>query len=157
VPGKPQSFYLDPKTIWRAIRGKVSIADIANAALAGGVAVGATCDFASHPQAMIIGACAGILSTVGFAILQAKQQKFHKIVDTCGVSNLHGIPGLFGGLVAILVVDGLDATAQLKGIGVTVVLAITAGLLTGKIVSLFGKPLEIYNDGAEFHDTELND
>jgi ammonium transporter Rh len=136
------------------IRGKVSIADIANAALAGGVAIGATCDFASHGQAMIIGAIAGTISTIGFAILQDKQQKFHKIIDTCGVSNLHGIPGIFGGLAAIVVVKGLDVSAQLKGIAVTVVLAIVAGLITGKVVSLFGKPKEIYNDFAEFHDAE---
>jgi ammonium transporter Rh len=136
------------------IRGKVSIADIANAALAGGVAIGATCDFASHGQAMIIGAIAGTISTIGFAKLQEKQQKFHQIIDTCGVSNLHGIPGIFGGLAAIVVVKGLDISAQLKGIAITVVLAIVAGLITGKLISFFGKPKEIYNDFAEFHDAE---
>lgn len=137
-----------------AIRKKVSIADIANAALAGGVAIGATCDFASHGQAMIIGAIAGIISTIGFAILQEKQQKFHKIIDTCGVSNLHGIPGIFGGLAAIVVVDGLDIPAQLKGIAITAAIAIIAGLLVGKLISLFGKPTEIYDDFAEFIDAE---
>ena len=137
-----------------SIRGKVSIADIANAALAGGVAIGATCDYASHGEAMIIGLIAGAISTVGFAIFQEKQEKFHKIVDTCGVSNLHGIPGIFGGLAAIFVVDGIDAGAQLKGILVTVVLAIIAGLLSGKIISLFGKTEEIYIDAAEFEDVD---
>lgn len=136
------------------IRGKVNIADIANAALAGGVAIGATCDFASHPQAMVIGAIAGTISTVGFAILQDKQQKFHKIIDTCGVSNLHGIPGIFGGLAAIVVIHDLDITAQIKGILITIALAIVAGLLSGKVVSLFGKPKEIYNDCAEFEDAD---
>jgi len=136
------------------IRGKVHVADIANAALAGGVAIGATCDFASHPQAMIIGAVAGIISTVGFAILQEKQQKFHKIIDTCGVSNLHGIPGIFGGLAAIVVVPGLDISAQLKGIAVTVALAVVAGLLSGKIISFFGKNKMLYNDAAEFMDAD---
>ncbi len=136
------------------IRGKVHIADIANAALAGGVAIGATCDFATHPQAMIIGVIAGAISTIGFAILQDKQQKFHRIIDTCGVSNLHGIPGIFGGLAAILIVPGLDISAQLKGILITVVLAIVAGFLGGKIISFFGKTAEIYNDNAEFADAD---
>lgn len=135
-----------------SIRGKVNAADIANAALAGGVAIGATFDHASHLEAMVIGLIAGAISTMGFAIFQAKQEKFHKIVDTCGVSNLHGIPGIFGGLAAIVVVDGLDVSAQLKGILATVVLAIIAGLLSGKIISLFGKPDEIYDDAAEFED-----
>jgi ammonium transporter Rh len=135
-------------------RGKVCIADIANATLAGGVAIGATCDFASHPQSIIIGAIAGIISTLGFSILQEKQQKFHKIIDTCGVSNLHGMPGIFGGLAAIAVIKGLDVSAQLKGIAVTVALAIITGLISGKIISMFGKTPDIYNDCAEFKDAE---
>ncbi len=137
-----------------SIRGKANIADIANAALAGGVAIGATCDFASHPQAMLIGAIAGVLSTVGYTIFQAKNQKLLKFIDTCGVSNLHGIPGLFGGLAAIVIVDGLDASAQLKGIGITIVLAIVGGLFTGKIISLFKKPKELYSDSGELHDAD---
>ena len=103
---------------------------------------------------MIIGIVAGAISTVGFAIFQEKQEKFHKIVDTCGVSNLHGIPGVFGGLAAIIVVDGIDASAQIKGIIVTVVLAVVAGLLSGKIISMFGKKEEIYDDAHEFEDVE---
>lgn len=132
------------------IRGKISPADIANAALAGGVAIGSTCDYANHFEAMIIGIIAGTISTIGFAILQEKQQKVQKIVDTCGVTNLHGIPGLFGGLAALVVVDGIDAGAQLKGILATIVIAIIAGLFTGKVVSLFGQPIKIYDDEAEF-------
>ena len=132
-----------------SIRGKINAADIANAALAGGVAIGATCDYATHTEAMVIGLIAGGLSTVGFAIFQEKQQRFHKIVDTCGVSNLHGIPGIFGGLAAIFVVQGLDVGSQLKGILATVILAIVAGLFSGKIISLFGKPDEVYDDAIE--------
>jgi len=137
-----------------SIRGKINAADIANAALAGGVAIGATFDHATHLEAMIIGLIAGGISTLGFAVFQAKQEKLHKIVDTCGVSNLHGIPGIFGGLAAIFVVDGLDASAQLKGIAVTVIIAVVAGLLSGKIISLFGTPEEIYDDALEFEDVE---
>lgn len=136
------------------IRGKINIADIANAALAGGVAIGSTCDFATHPQAMLIGAVAGTLSTVGFAVVQSKFQKGLKITDTCGVSNLHGIPGIFGGLAAIVVVNGIDMSAQLKGILITVIVGIVAGLFTGKVVSLFGKPEVVYDDVAEFQDVE---
>jgi ammonium transporter Rh len=137
-----------------SIRGKINAADIANAALAGGVAIGATFDHATHMEAMVIGLIAGALSTTGFAVFQAKQERFHKIIDTCGVSNLHGLPGIFGGLAAIVVVDGLDAGSQLKGIAITVVIAVVAGLLSGKIISLFGIPDEIYHDAAEFEDVE---
>jgi ammonium transporter Rh len=137
-----------------SIRGKINAADIANAALAGGVAIGATCDYATHSEAMIIGLIAGVISTIGFAIFQEKQEKFHKIIDACGVSNLHGIPGIFGGLAAIVVVEGLDVGAQLKGILFTVIIAIVSGLLSGKIISMFGKTEEIYNDAVEFEDAD---
>ena len=137
------------------IRGKINAADIANAALAGGVAIGATFDHANHFEAIVIGLIAGMISTMGFAIFQSKQEKFHKIVDTCGVSNLHGIPGVFGGLAAIAVVDNLNPGSQLKGIVITVIIAIVAGLISGKIISLFGKTDEIYNDGYEFEDVDI--
>ena len=136
------------------IRGKVNIADMANAALAGGVAIGATCDFATHPQALVIGLAAGLLSTIGFAVLQAKHQKMLKIIDTCGVSNLHGIPGLFGGLAAIVVVKGIDTGAQLKGIAVTIGIAVVAGLLSGFVISRFGRTSEVYDDAGDFAETE---
>ena len=103
---------------------------------------------------MIIGVIAGAISTIGFAVIQKKEEKLFRIVDTCGVSNLHGMPGLFGGLAAIVVVDGLDVCAQLKGILITVILAIVAGLFAGKVVSLFGRPEKIYNDASEFEDAE---
>ncbi len=132
------------------IRGKINAADIANAALAGGVAIGSTCDYATHGEAMIIGIVAGAISTIGFAIIQKHEEKLLNIIDTCGVSNLHGIPGLLGGLAAILVVDGINAGDQLKGILVTILLAIIGGFFTGKIVSLFGLHKEAYEDAVEF-------
>jgi len=136
------------------LRGKIGAADIANAALAGGVAIGSTFDHATHLEAMAIGLIAGAISTFGFDVLQAKQEKFHKIIDSCGVSNLHGIPGIFGGLAAIVVVNGIDVGAQLKGIAVTIIIAVVAGLVSGKIVSLFGKHEMLYDDVAEFDDVE---
>ncbi len=137
-----------------SIRGKINIADIANAALAGGVAIGSTFDHASHGGAILIGAIAGGISVLGFALLQDRQQKVFKSVDTCGVTNLHGLPGLFGGLAAIFVVDGLDAGSQLSGIGITIIIAAVSGIIVGKIVSLFGRRKIPYVDAEEFEDAE---
>ncbi len=136
------------------IRGKINIADIANAALAGGVAIGSTCDHASHGGALVIGLLAGAVSTFGFAIIQNKQRNLIKTVDTCGVTNLHGLPGLLGGFAAIVVVDGLNVSSQLSGILITIVSALIFGFVTGKIVSLFGHRKESYIDAEEFEDAE---
>lgn len=136
------------------IRGKINIADIANAALAGGVAIGSTCDHASHPTAILIGVLAGSIATIGFTIIQRRQQKLIKSVDTCGVTNLHGLPGLLGGFAAIPVVSGLNVSSQLSGILITIVSALIFGYLTGKFIKLFGHRDEAYVDAEEFEDAD---
>ena len=132
------------------LRGKFDAADIANASLAGGVAIGSVCNTASPVEAMIIGVAAGAISTFGFAVVQSRLQKGFKMVDTCGVSNLHGIPGIFGGLVALVIVTGINYTAQLVGIGLTIVIAIASGLISGKILHFFGHREQPYVDTEEF-------
>jgi ammonium transporter Rh len=132
------------------LRGKIAAADIANAALAGGVAIGSTCDIASPMESICIGIFAGAISTFGFAILQSKVQKLIKGIDTCGVMNLHGLPGLMGGLSALIVAEGINVSAQLTGIGFTIVVALVAGFVAGKIISLFGRKKVAYEDHDEF-------
>ena len=131
------------------IRKKVSPEDIANATLAGGVAIGSTCDVTTAPIAFCIGAVAGLISTIGYSIIKEKLQKVIKKMDTCGVLYLHGLPGIFGGLVAMLVVKGIDMKVQSMGVLITVVVALVSGLLTGKIVSLFGSRKIPYTDDEE--------
>ena len=135
-------------------KGKISIADMANATLAGGVAIGSTCDHASHPTAFVIGILSGVLSVFGFAVIQGRLQKATKSVDTCGVLNLHGWPGLMGGIAAVFVVNGIDKSVQFKGIGISIVIAIVAGYITGKILSAFGRRNSSYIDTEEFADAE---
>lgn len=132
------------------LRGKISAADIANAALAGGVAIGSTCDKVPAVYAFIIGILAGVLSTVGFAVIQERFQALTKKIDTCGVFNLHGLPGLFGGFAAMVAVNGISRTNQLKGIIITVVLSLVSGLVAGKLLSLTGRRELPYIDSEEF-------
>lgn len=130
-------------------KGKPSIADIANASLAGGVAIGATCNLVSTPVAFLIGLLAGTLCVVGYTVIQPKLLSRFKILDTCGVHNLHGMPGLLGGLIAILVVSGI-AVAQLVGIAFTVALAFVGGTVGGHLIKLTGSKEKIYEDEDEF-------
>jgi ammonium transporter Rh len=132
------------------LRGKISAADIANATLAGGVAIGSTCDLAVPGTAFAIGILAGLISTVGFAVIQARLTDKAKTVDTCGVFYLHGLPGLFGGIAALFVVTGIDISAQLTAILVTVVIAAGTGLVSGKLIALLGRRMEPYVDSEEF-------
>ena len=77
-----------------------------------------------------------------------------KIIDTCGVTNLHGLPGLMGGLVALPIIKGLHMESQLYGILITIGVAILTGMVTGKVLPLLGRKLEVYDDADEFLDAE---
>jgi ammonium transporter Rh len=130
-------------------KGKVAIADIANASLAGGVAIGATCNLVSAPTAFLIGLLAGTVCVFGYTVIQPAIQSRLKIVDTCGVHNLHGMPGILGGLTAIVVVPGV-AKAQLIGILFTVVVAFAGGTLGGYLIRMTGSKETVYEDEDEF-------
>ena len=134
-------------------KGKTSIADMANAALAGGVSIGATCNIVSPAVAFGIGALAGALCVVEYVFVQPALQARFKIIDTCGVHNLHGMPGVLGGLIALLVVPGV-ATAQLVGIAVTLALAIVSGLVAGALIKATGTTGHAYDDAEAFCDVE---
>ncbi len=130
------------------IRGKIEIGDIANASLAGGVAIGAAVANVTPGWAVLIGTVAGTISVVGYTIIQPRLQKLTGGVDTCGVHNLHGMPGVFGGLVAMVFVAA--PLWQLTGIALTVVLAVATGLAAGFVVSKMGSKMTVYEDKDEF-------
>ena len=132
----------------KLIRGKVDIEDIANASLAGGVAIGSTCDIANPGMSMLIGLAAGILSTVGYSIIAPKIQKLIRGTDTCGVHNLHGMPGLLGGLSAIIITG--NAGNQIICMIITVAVAFVGGRIVGAITGLLGRKQELYSDLDEF-------
>jgi ammonium transporter Rh len=86
------------------LRGKIEVGDIANASLAGGVAIGASVANISPGWSLLVGSVAGSISVIGYRFIQHRLQKVTGGVDTCGVHNLHGLPGVFGGLVAMVFV-----------------------------------------------------
>ena len=65
-------------------------------------------------MALLIGLIGGIVSSYGFNKLSIG------IHDTCGVHNLHGIPGILGGLFAVigawtLKPAGIDTIFPMRG------------------------------------------
>ncbi|MEQ1720548.1 MAG: ammonium transporter [Nitrosomonas sp.] len=129
--------------------GKTSMVDMANAALAGGVAIGSVCDVVSPTGAFGIGLLAGAVSVLGYVFLQPVLESKFKLVDTCGVHNLHGMPGLLGGMSAFLVVPDV-AIAQFNGMMITLFIAIVGGLTAGVIIRATGTTREPYEDSVEF-------
>lgn len=130
-------------------KGKTSMVDMANAALAGGVSIGSTCNLVGPVGAFSIGLLAGALSVIGFVFVLPMLESKLKLVDTCGVHNLHGMPGLLGGLCAIFVVPGI-AVVQLIGIALTLVIAVIGGVIAGAVIRATGTTEQAYEDCHEF-------
>jgi|ERR1712004_4435 len=77
---------------------------VQNATLAGGVAVGTTADMMIDPWgAMAIGVAASLISVLGFKYLTPFLDHKLKMRDSCGVHNLHGMPGVLAGIAGIIV------------------------------------------------------
>uniref|UniRef100_A0A6Q2XDJ4 Ammonium transporter AmtB-like domain-containing protein n=1 Tax=Esox lucius TaxID=8010 RepID=A0A6Q2XDJ4_ESOLU len=83
--------------------GKLDMVHIQNSTLAGGVAVGTAAEFMLMPYgSLIVGFCCGIISTLGYIYLTPFMEKYLKIQDTCGIHNLHAMPGVIGGIVGAI-------------------------------------------------------
>ncbi|KAM4602317.1 ammonium transporter Rh type B [Discoglossus pictus] len=105
--------------------GKLDMVHIQNAALAGGVAVGTSAEMMLTPfGAMIAGSLAGIVSTLGYKFISPVLDSKLKIQDTCGVHNLHGMPGIMGAIIGAIVASA--ATADIYGEGMSDVFPLIA-------------------------------
>ncbi|XP_077193765.1 RH-like protein isoform X2 [Paroedura picta] len=124
--------------------GKLSMAQIHNATLAGGVAIGFSASSIQHPWiAITLGLLAGIVSILGSVFLQKCLNTYLRIHDTCGVHSTFGLPSLLGGVAHILhtIVDhwgsssqshwGYMALMELGALSLSIILSLGAGLLTG--------------------------
>ncbi|MCJ8743831.1 hypothetical protein PDJAM_G00098840 [Pangasius djambal] len=129
-------------------KGKLDMVHIQNATLAGGVAVGTCADMSIAPfGAMLIGVIAGIISTLGFKFLTPILASTLGIQDTCGVHNLHGMPGILGGLAGIVAAllgkkANITASYQAAALASSLGFALIGGAITGLILKLpfWGQP-----------------
>ncbi|XP_050449446.1 ammonium transporter Rh type A isoform X1 [Cataglyphis hispanica] len=98
---------------------KFNMVHVQNSTLAGGVAIGTAAGMMCQPVgALIIGALSGLISVMGYKYLTPIIQRRLHIHDTCGVHNLHGMPGvlaaLFGALMAGLASESSYGVALYK-------------------------------------------
>lgn len=157
-------------------RNKFDVVHMQNATLAGGVVMGCIgdVDIGLH-GAMGCGYIAGVLSCVGYSKVMPLLVKCN-IHDTCGVNNLHGMPGILSAIIAIFVSlkydngkkagpteffkdddgNGIGADKQALALLITLGVALGCGTLAGilmKVVDKVGIRLpdqEYYNDRLYF-------
>lgn len=97
---------------------KFTMEDIQNATIAGGVAIGAACNMLTNVWgAAAVGFVAGAISTLGFNYASAFLKRKIGLSDTCGIFNLHFMPGILGGIASAVAAAGLSAgtTPQVSG------------------------------------------
>lgn len=162
-------------------KGKLDMVHIENSTLAGGVAVGACADTLTDPWvAMLVGSLVGFVSVGGFKYITPLMTKFLKVHDTCGVHNLHGMPGVIAGIVAALVAyfatddtyevpidtfyparnngthnrSGFEQGAyQIAALAITIVFAILSGVFTGFLMKI---PIWNEPEDDEIYDDNQN-
>ncbi|XP_062996009.1 blood group Rh(CE) polypeptide [Elgaria multicarinata webbii] len=124
--------------------GKLSMAHIRNATLAGGVALSFSASTIRQPWiAMILGLAAGAVSVLGFAFLQKLLDSPLKIHDTCGVHSTFGLPSILGGITHVILTM-IDNQENLSILGYSVLIEVGAlslsmavGLLGGILTGFF--------------------
>lgn len=159
---------------WRKER-VFNMIDIQNATLAGGVAAGSAADMAIHPSvALLIGAFAGTVSVFGFSKIQSFLERTTGIHDTCGILNLHGMPGIIGAVAAIIaaaaapqgnysdeqlvfIMSGratrgpqVQACYQLAYLIITLAVSIITGVLSAILLSRLPKITKFFSDDSIF-------
>ncbi|XP_047533869.1 ammonium transporter Rh type B [Vanessa atalanta] len=160
--------------------GKLDMVHVQNSTLAGGVAVGSVCNMhIGAGGAIAIGIGAGLLSVLGYRYLTPLLTKLN-VPDTCGVNNLHGMPGIYSGLLTVLFAAlatkeeygtdlfGVFSAMDDKGLGrtaasqalfqffallVTIVVSSVGGIITGLLAR--APVLEPLKD-HEKYDDEIN-
>jgi len=86
-------------------KSKFDVVHIQNSTLAGGVAMGVAANLIVTPAgAIVCGFVAGIISVIGYRFLSDLLASHFRIQDTCGVNNLHGMPGILSCLIGIFTV-----------------------------------------------------
>ncbi|KAM6180935.1 ammonium transporter Rh type C [Erethizon dorsatum] len=137
-------------------KGKLDMVHIQNATLAGGVGVGTAAEMMLTPYgALIVGFFCGSISTLGFVFLTPFLESRLRIQDTCGIHNLHGIPGVLGGIVGAVTAafaspdiygqpgfpkevrtSRIQGKFQVFGLLLSLAMALVGGIMVGLILRL---------------------
>lgn len=123
------------------------------AILAGGVAIGASIDIATPLQSWIVGVVAGAVSTLSFLFLDEWLRGKTGVWDTMGVHNLHGVPGIVGGLTPIVL--GFAGGSQAIAVVGTLVIGLVLGAIVGLILRAFPRPTKMLDDAEAFPAEEM--
>ncbi|KAK5583836.1 hypothetical protein RB653_005438 [Dictyostelium firmibasis] len=82
---------------------KIDMVHVQNSSLAGGVVQGCLAHMNINPGGAIgMGFLAGVISVLGYLFISPFLQRRFNIQDTCGIHNLHFMPGFIGSIAACI-------------------------------------------------------
>jgi len=153
---------------------RFSVVHLQNATLAGGVAMGIAGDMEMGLHgAMISGFVAGALSCFGYAKVLPFLASLG-VHDTCGVNNLHGMPGILGAVVSIIVTAmhgngaadsagphdtqgfvGIGADKQVYALLITLGMGLGCGTLAGFLMTVPLRKAGVFVPSEQYYCDEL--
>lgn len=87
----------------QVVHNVLDVEILLNSTLAGGVAMGAAADIIVKPYyAMVSGWVTGVVSALGYIFLSPFLKEKFNLHDTCGIHNLHAMPGFIGGIISVI-------------------------------------------------------
>ncbi|XP_066535739.1 rh blood group, D antigen [Hoplias malabaricus] len=130
-------------------QGKINLVHVQSSILAGGVAIGT--GLTTEPWVdMTTGFCAALLSSLGFRYLKSHVLFAFEFQDTCGVLNVHAIPGILGWFASLVIhlvriedhtVAVRFAVHHISILLITVSVSLVLGIITGLLLKWsFWKP-----------------
>jgi len=88
---------------------KMRMSHIQNGTLAGAVGIGACADLNVEPWgAVLIGMISGVVTVLSYRYVTPCLNRRLRAHDTCGVHNLHGIPGVLSGLFSAIAAASIE-------------------------------------------------
>ncbi len=160
------------------VNRRINAVDLQNASLSGGVIVGSVAHLSLQPYgAILAGSLAGVVSTFGYRKVQPWLLAKLNVHDTCGVHNLHGVPGVLGGLLSVVmaaiaaereysafsaIADGSRTPlkqafeGQLVALAASLGLAVVTGIATGLLINIPGLCEQIADEDLFTDDVLFN-
>ena len=113
------------------------------------------------------------MSVVGYKFVTPFLERAVGLRDTCGILNLHGMPGVLGGIVSAIAAGAANESSyhgtyggvfldskrshssqagfQMASLAVTLAIALVGGAFTGFVISLAPSLPTFFEDSHEYH------
>ena len=134
-------------------QNKFDLRDVQNASIAGGIAIGICANMSRNPgYALGVGGSAGFMTVISALVFRPFLESKLGLHDTCNVLGVHGIPGIMGAAYGAIAsyryydYSVYKSSMIVASLGITIGIALAAGLLLGVILRYARKNKRVFMD-----------